>query len=216
MRLRLDRSTNQAHGFAITGFGPMVQRRAFIVALCFCYADAWLGGSLGAPQRRLTRARGGVRMMAGKEITMPALSSTMTEGKVTSWMKGVGDFIEVGEAVMVVESDKADMDVESFEEGFLAAILVGEDETADVGAPVALLAATKDEIAAVAVRLRGRARRGRPLVRAHVQRSRWRSLSFARSPQFRFRVQLRVAPPWRACATGGVFWGWRARERRPN
>ena len=58
-------------------------------------------------------------------IAMPALSSTMTEGKITSWMKEVGDFVEVGEAVMVVESDKADMDVESFEEGYLAAILVG-------------------------------------------------------------------------------------------
>ena len=58
------------------------------------------------------------------EIFMPALSSTMTEGKITSWLKSPGDKIEKGETVLIVESDKADMDVESFNEGILAAIVV--------------------------------------------------------------------------------------------
>ena len=49
---------------------------------------------------------------------MPALSSTMTEGKIVSWVKEEGDAISKGEAVVVVESDKADMDVESFYDGF--------------------------------------------------------------------------------------------------
>lgn len=44
---------------------------------------------------------------------MPALSSTMTEGKIVSWLKTEGDKIAKGESVVVVESDKADMDVES-------------------------------------------------------------------------------------------------------
>lgn len=44
---------------------------------------------------------------------MPALSSTMTEGKIVSWLKSEGDKITKGESVVVVESDKADMDVES-------------------------------------------------------------------------------------------------------
>ena len=44
---------------------------------------------------------------------MPALSSTMTEGKIVSWLKNEGDKITKGESVVVVESDKADMDVES-------------------------------------------------------------------------------------------------------
>ena len=44
---------------------------------------------------------------------MPALSSTMTEGKIVSWLKSEGDKISKGESVVVVESDKADMDVES-------------------------------------------------------------------------------------------------------
>lgn len=56
---------------------------------------------------------------------MPALSSTMTEGKVVSWLKAEGDKVEMGEAVLVVESDKADMDVESYDEGYLAAIITG-------------------------------------------------------------------------------------------
>ena len=50
---------------------------------------------------------------AVKEIFMPALSSTMTEGKIVSWLKTEGDKIAKGESVVVVESDKADMDVES-------------------------------------------------------------------------------------------------------
>jgi len=84
------------------------------------------------------------------KITMPALSSTMKEGRVVSWLKQEGDEIEAGEAIMVVESDKADMDVEAFEDGFLAKILTGEGETAEVGAVVALVAASEADIDAVA------------------------------------------------------------------
>lgn len=80
------------------------------------------------------------------EIFMPALSSTMTEGKIVSWTKSPGDKVEKGETVVVVESDKADMDVESFYEGFLATIVVGEGGVAPVGAAIALLAETEAEI----------------------------------------------------------------------
>ncbi|MGL5193646.1 MAG: biotin/lipoyl-containing protein, partial [Chroococcales cyanobacterium] len=80
------------------------------------------------------------------EVFMPALSSTMTEGKIVSWEKAEGDKVEKGETVVVVESDKADMDVESFYEGYLATILVQAGEAAPVGAPIALLAETEAEI----------------------------------------------------------------------
>jgi pyruvate dehydrogenase E2 component (dihydrolipoamide acetyltransferase) len=80
---------------------------------------------------------------------MPALSSTMKEGKVVSWLKAEGDAISAGEAIMVVESDKADMDVEAFEDGFLAAILTGEGESGAVGAPVALIAVEEKDVAAL-------------------------------------------------------------------
>lgn len=80
------------------------------------------------------------------EIFMPALSSTMTEGKIVSWTKATGDKVEKGETVVVVESDKADMDVESFYDGYLAAILVADGEVAPVGSTIALLAETEAEI----------------------------------------------------------------------
>ena len=84
---------------------------------------------------------------AFSKIDMPALSSTMKEGKVVSWLKTEGDPISAGEAIMVVESDKADMDVEAFEDGFLAAIITQEGETGAVGAPVALIAEDEGDIA---------------------------------------------------------------------
>ena len=73
----------------------------------------------------------------------------MKEGKVVSWLKSEGDSVSAGEAIMVVESDKADMDVEAFEDGFLAAIITGEGESANVGAPVALIAANEADIPAL-------------------------------------------------------------------
>lgn len=80
------------------------------------------------------------------QITMPALSSTMKEGRVVTWLKNEGDEISAGEAIMVVESDKADMDVEAFEDGYLAKIVVGEGEMAPVGQAVALIAENEADI----------------------------------------------------------------------
>ncbi|KAL2324727.1 hypothetical protein Fmac_023785 [Flemingia macrophylla] len=81
-----------------------------------------------------------------REIFMPALSSTMTEGKIVSWTKSEGDKLSKGDSVVVVESDKADMDVETFYDGYLAAIVVEEGAVAAVGSPIAFLAETEDEI----------------------------------------------------------------------
>ena len=80
------------------------------------------------------------------DIFMPALSSTMTEGKIVEWTKSPGDKVEKGETVLVVESDKADMDVESFNEGYLAAIMVEAGQEAPVGSAIALIAETEAEI----------------------------------------------------------------------
>ncbi|KAI4368997.1 hypothetical protein MLD38_017492 [Melastoma candidum] len=82
-----------------------------------------------------------------REIFMPALSSTMTEGKIVSWVKSEGDVLSKGESVVVVESDKADMDVETFYDGILVAIVVPEGESAPVGAPIGILAESEEEIA---------------------------------------------------------------------
>ncbi|KAL9256636.1 hypothetical protein AKJ16_DCAP07709 [Drosera capensis] len=80
------------------------------------------------------------------EIFMPALSSTMTEGKIVSWIKSEGDRLSKGEGVVVVESDKADMEVESFYDGILAAIVVPEGSSAPVGSPIALLAGSAADL----------------------------------------------------------------------
>jgi pyruvate dehydrogenase E2 component (dihydrolipoamide acetyltransferase) len=84
--------------------------------------------------------------MSIHEVFMPALSSTMTEGKIVSWVKSPGDKVEKGETVVVVESDKADMDVESFYEGYIAHIIVQAGDTAPVGSAIAFIAETEAEI----------------------------------------------------------------------
>jgi pyruvate dehydrogenase E2 component (dihydrolipoamide acetyltransferase) len=84
------------------------------------------------------------------EVKMPALSSTMKEGKIVSWAKKVGDKVNSGDVLLVVESDKADMDVESFDEGFLAKVFVPEGGVAEVGSVVALMATSEDAVSSVA------------------------------------------------------------------
>jgi len=84
--------------------------------------------------------------MATFEIFMPALSSTMTEGKIVEWLKQPGDRVERGESVLVVESDKADMDVESFEAGFLGAVLLPAGSSAPVGDTIGLVVETEAEL----------------------------------------------------------------------
>ena len=85
--------------------------------------------------------------MATHDIFMPALSSTMTEGKSVEWLKQPGDKVARGESVLVVESDKADMDVESFQDGFLAAVLMPAGSSAPVGETIGLIVETEAEIA---------------------------------------------------------------------
>jgi pyruvate dehydrogenase E2 component (dihydrolipoamide acetyltransferase) len=86
--------------------------------------------------------------VATHDIFMPALSSTMTEGKIVEWLKKPGDRVNRGESVLVVESDKADMDVEAFQEGFLAAVLVQAGGTAPVGETIGLIVESEAEIGA--------------------------------------------------------------------
>ncbi|WP_083774428.1 MULTISPECIES: dihydrolipoamide acetyltransferase family protein [unclassified Synechococcus] len=93
--------------------------------------------------------------MATHDIFMPALSSTMTEGKIVEWLKQPGDKVARGESVLVVESDKADMDVESFNEGYLAAVLMPAGSTAPVGETIGLIVESEAEIAAAQAKAGG-------------------------------------------------------------
>src|ERR1700759_5291194 len=76
------------------------------------------------------------------QILMPALSPTMTEGKLARWLKKVGEEVRAGDVIAEIETDKATMEVEAVDEGKLARILVeeGTDGVA-VNTPIAELAA---------------------------------------------------------------------------
>ncbi|MFD0893038.1 2-oxo acid dehydrogenase subunit E2 [Luteolibacter ambystomatis] len=72
-------------------------------------------------------------------IEMPKLSDTMTEGTLIKWHKKVGDHVEIGDVVAEVETDKATMEMEAFDEGTLTQILVQEGEKLEVGGILAVL-----------------------------------------------------------------------------
>ena len=85
------------------------------------------------------------------EILMPALSPTMTEGKLARWLKKVGDTVQAGDVLAEIETDKATMEVEAVDEGKLARILVPEGaEGVAVNAPIAVLAAEGESVEAAA------------------------------------------------------------------
>jgi pyruvate dehydrogenase E2 component (dihydrolipoamide acetyltransferase) len=66
-------------------------------------------------------------------ITMPALSDTMTNGRLVKWLKAPGDPVKRGEVIAEVETDKAIMDVEAFHDGFLSGPLVAVDTELPIG-----------------------------------------------------------------------------------
>ena len=87
----------------------------------------------------------------GVQILMPALSPTMTEGKLARWLKKEGDEIKAGDVIAEIETDKATMEVEAVDEGTLARILVAEGtEGVAVNTPIAELAGEGGTVAAPA------------------------------------------------------------------
>ena len=72
-------------------------------------------------------------------VTMPRLSDTMTEGVVSKWHKKVGDSVNEGDLLADIETDKATMEFESFQEGVLLYIGIDEGEKAPVDSILAIL-----------------------------------------------------------------------------
>src|SRR5262249_40042462 len=70
-------------------------------------------------------------------VQMPALSPTMTEGKITKWVKKEGDKVSSGTAIAEVETDKSNLEVETYDDGVLLKIVVPEGSAAPVGSPIA-------------------------------------------------------------------------------
>jgi pyruvate dehydrogenase E2 component (dihydrolipoyllysine-residue acetyltransferase) len=73
------------------------------------------------------------------DIVMPKLSDTMEEGKIIRWLKQRGDRVAIGDVLAEVETDKANMELEAFDEGVLSEIRTAEGEAAPVGAVIAVL-----------------------------------------------------------------------------
>lgn len=73
------------------------------------------------------------------ELEMPKLSDTMTEGTILRWLKKEGEAVEIGDEIAEIETDKATMAMEVFDEGILTKILVGEGEKAAVGTAIGIL-----------------------------------------------------------------------------
>ncbi len=85
------------------------------------------------------------------QILMPALSPTMTEGKLAKWLKGVGDDVRAGDVIAEIETDKATMEVEAVDEGKLARILVDEGtEGVAVNTPIAVLSVNGEDVSEAA------------------------------------------------------------------
>ena len=75
----------------------------------------------------------------GTDVVLPALGESVTEGTVTRWLKEVGESVEADEPLLEVSTDKVDTEIPAPTAGTLLEILVGEDETAEVGAKLAVI-----------------------------------------------------------------------------
>src|SRR5688500_5508450 len=81
-----------------------------------------------------------------EEVLLPQWSMEMTEGVVLGWLKKEGDFVQRGDPLVEIETDKLNTELESPASGVLLYILVQEGETARVGNPVAVIAAPGEVI----------------------------------------------------------------------
>jgi pyruvate dehydrogenase E1 component beta subunit len=83
------------------------------------------------------------------EVLMPALSPTMTEGKIARWLKSEGEPVRAGDVLAEIETDKATMEVEAIDEGVLAKIVIPEGtEHVAVNTPIAVIAGNGEEAGA--------------------------------------------------------------------
>ncbi|MFG2158495.1 2-oxoglutarate dehydrogenase, E2 component, dihydrolipoamide succinyltransferase [Streptomyces olivaceus] len=83
--------------------------------------------------------QGGGGSAEGTDVVLPALGESVTEGTVTRWLKSVGDSVEADEPLLEVSTDKVDTEIPAPTSGTLLEIVVGEDESAEVGAKLAVI-----------------------------------------------------------------------------
>jgi pyruvate dehydrogenase E2 component (dihydrolipoamide acetyltransferase) len=81
-----------------------------------------------------------------EELVMPRLSDTMEQGTIARWLKQEGDQVAEGDVLAEIETDKATMELNSYADGVLLKILVGDGESAALGAPIAIVGAEGESV----------------------------------------------------------------------
>ena len=94
-----------------------------------------------------------------EELTMPRLSDTMEEGTIGRWLKHEGESFHQGDVIAEIETDKATMDFQAYDDGTLLKILVADGESAPLGAPIAIVGAEGEAVPAAEARRRRPSRR---------------------------------------------------------
>ncbi len=126
-------------------------------------------------------------------IEMPKLSDTMTEGTLVKWHKKVGDSVEIGDILAEVETDKATMEMEAFDEGTITEILIQEGDKAVIGGVLAVLDGEEGGSSSDSAPAKdAEAARPHPLVRPRQQRRRKRVPN--RTPRRNPLPPLRLPP----------------------
>src|SRR5881409_765511 len=81
------------------------------------------------------------------QVLMPALSPTMTEGKIARWIKSEGESVKAGDVLAEIETDKATMEVEAVDEGVLAKIVIPEGtDHVPINTPIAVIAENGEDV----------------------------------------------------------------------
>ncbi|SCK27307.1 2-oxoglutarate dehydrogenase E2 component [Streptomyces sp. WMMB 714] len=93
------------------------------------------------PAQQEAPAPSGGGSAEGTDVVLPALGESVTEGTVTRWLKQVGEEVEADEPLLEVSTDKVDTEIPAPAAGTLLEIVVGEDETAEVGSKLAVIGA---------------------------------------------------------------------------
>ena len=133
-------------------------------------------------------------------VLMPALSPTMTEGKLAKWHVKVGDAVKSGQVICEIETDKATMEVEAVDEGTVAQILVEEGtEGVAVNTPICILAAEGESVADAAKSRCPPRRRRRPRrpKRRRPLRGRPQPAAEGRRGSRRLPPRRRAEPEWK-------------------
>ncbi|MHB1001637.1 MAG: dihydrolipoamide acetyltransferase family protein [Armatimonadota bacterium] len=118
------------------------------------------------------------------QITMPKLSDTMEEGKVSRWLKHEGDTVTEGEPIAEIETDKANVEMEAFEPGVISHIIAKEGDTIPVGEPIAELTSPETASAPEA-----------PTAEVRPQETPYIPSTKAPEPNTTDQVPLATAPP---------------------